>query len=243
MNTKYDFDNKIVTTYPSIERWEEQEWQAFLEWQWTEKIDGTNIQIEFHPEISESIIGHPENARRVSKFSQITIGGRTTAAQIPTGIVDYLKAYVDKQALEEVFGWKGAIIFGEGYGEKIQNGQDYLLPDDPFRQKFIVFDIAIRGENDFLYWLSRDNVIGICERLKLDVVPLIDRKSYSDVYDIVEEGFKSKLGNGTKDAEGVVGRPKVPLFDAKHRRLIVKLTTDYIRSPSKHLWKKKDKSE
>ncbi len=34
------------------------------------------------------------------------------------------------------------------------------------------------------------------------------------------------LGASTKDAEGLVGRTKIPLFDAKHRRIIVKLRTE-----------------
>ena len=93
-----------------------------LTWVGTEKVDGTNIRIHWD--------GH-----------KIEIGGRTDKAEFQVDLKTYLDSIFLTEEMEyifeQVFGEKDAMIFGEGYGPKIQNGGTYS--DTP---KFIVFDIV-----------------------------------------------------------------------------------------------------
>lgn len=213
--------------------YKEEIFSLIKEWEWTEKIDGTNIRVQYHPIFDDDICDD-------YLAWEMKIGGRTENAQLPMGVVDYIQSKLTVKKLHEIFGEKSVVIFGEGYGDKIQEGSGYIHPDDPVRQKFIVFDILV-GEK---YWLKREAVVGICESLGLDVVPLIEvtpiptpSEDHGEVLiwmdndpliatDFIKRGFKSKLGDGTKDAEGLVGRTRIPLFDAKHRRVIAKLRTE-----------------
>lgn len=94
-------------------------------WRWTEKIDGTNIRVIWD--------GH-----------NISFGGRTERAQIPAHLVNFLNEKFmnneTEELFEQTFGEREVILFGEGYGPKIQNGGEYR--DDV---SFIMFDIAING--------------------------------------------------------------------------------------------------
>jgi hypothetical protein len=169
------------------------------EWEWTEKIDGTNIRMAYD-----------------GLEKDIMYGGRTENASIPPGVLKYLGETVCPVAMDELFDDKKVVIFGEGYGAKIQNGGGYSLT-----QKFIVFDILVAEK----YWLKRADVEDICTKLGLDVVPFKGIMTIQDAAQIVGDGFKSQLGDGSVNAEGLVGRTAFPLFDSKHRRLICKLKT------------------
>lgn len=77
------------------------------EWIWTEKVDGTNIQIRWD--------GH-----------RVEFGGRTERANIPQPLMDYLETTfggeVNEEIFEQLFGETEVVLFGEGYGPKIQSG-------------------------------------------------------------------------------------------------------------------------
>ena len=97
---------------PGVFRDSTVEYLALNKWIWTEKIDGTNIRVHWD--------GH-----------QITFGGRTDSAQIPSDLVTRLNEIFMNEAAEELFeqtfGEKEVIIFGEGYGRKIQKvGSKYI---------------------------------------------------------------------------------------------------------------------
>ena len=91
-------------------------------WQFTEKVDGTNIRVYWD--------GHT-----------VTFGGRTERAQIPVHLLDYLlatfKTNEAEQIFEEKFGETPVILFGEGYGPKILKGGG-LYRDTV---SFILFDV------------------------------------------------------------------------------------------------------
>ena len=76
-------------------------------WQFTEKFDGTNIRVIWD--------GH-----------SISFAGRTDKAIIPQHLLEYLNKTFStqevEQLFEQVYGDKQVILFGEGYGYKIQNG-------------------------------------------------------------------------------------------------------------------------
>ena len=165
-------------------------------WQFTEKIDGTNIRIHWD--------GH-----------NVEIGGRTDRAQIPKHLMDYLSATFLTPEVEELFeqtyGEKDVILFGEGYGAKIQNGGDYRSD-----VSFILFDVLI-GDN----WQSREWVETTAKMFSIDVVPIVLEGTIDDGIDYVMQHNNSTIGKAMM--EGVVGRPKVEMKDRLGNRIIVKI--------------------
>ena len=165
-------------------------------WQFTEKIDGTNIRIHWD--------GH-----------NVEIGGRTDRAQIPKHLMDYLSATFLTPEVEELFeqtyGEKDVMLFGEGYGAKIQNGGDYRSD-----VSFILFDVLI-GDN----WQSREWVEATAKMFNVDVVPIVLEGTIGDGIDYVMQHNNSTIGNAIM--EGVVGRPKVEMKDRLGNRIIVKI--------------------
>lgn len=165
-------------------------------WQFTEKIDGTNIRIHWD--------GH-----------NVEIGGRTDRAQIPKHLMDYLSTTFLTPEVEELFeqtyGEKDVMLFGEGYGAKIQNGSDYRSD-----VSFILFDVLI-GDN----WQSREWVDATAKMFNIDVVPIVLEGTIGDGIDYVMQHNNSTIGKAVM--EGVVGRPKVEMKDRLGNRIIVKI--------------------
>ena len=165
-------------------------------WQFTEKIDGTNIRIHWD--------GH-----------NVEIGGRTDRAQIPKHLMDYLSATFLTPEVEEMFeqtyGEKDVILFGEGYGAKIQNGGDYRSD-----VSFILFDVLI-GDN----WQSREWIEATAKMFGIDVVPIVLEGTIGDGIDYVMQHNHSTIGSAVM--EGVVGKPKVEMKDRLGNRIIVKI--------------------
>lgn len=165
-------------------------------WQFTEKIDGTNIRIHWD--------GY-----------NVEIGGRTDRAQIPKHLMDYLSATFLTPEVEELFeqtyGEKDVMLFGEGYGAKIQNGGDYRSD-----VSFILFDVLI-GDN----WQSREWVEATAKMFNVDVVPIVLEGTIGDGIYYVMQHNNSTIGKAVM--EGVVGRPKVEMKDRFGNRIIVKI--------------------
>lgn len=166
-------------------------------WQFTEKIDGTNIRVMWD--------GH-----------NVTFGGRTERASIPAHLMNKLIEMFGgdetEQLFEQMFGEKEVIFFGEGYGPKIQSvGSQYR--DDV---SFILFDIMI-GD----MFLKRDDVRSIARSFGIDVVPLIFEGTLYEAVDYVKTQPKSTIG--TAPMEGLVGRPQVEVRDRAGDRVIVKI--------------------
>lgn len=79
------------------------EFANIKKWNITEKIDGTNIRI-------------------IYKNGIVLFGGRTDNAQIPAHLYEFLQTTFSSSIMNEVFGDADVILFGEGYGPKIQKG-------------------------------------------------------------------------------------------------------------------------
>ena len=166
-------------------------------WQFTEKVDGTNIRV-------------------YSDGHTVSFGGRTERAQIPTQLLDYLlatfKTNEAEQVFEEKFGETPVILFGEGYGPKIQKGGG-LYRDTV---SFILFDVYISGN-----YQSRETVEDVAKSFGIDVVPIILEGTIDAGVAFVKTHPKSTMG--TADMEGLVGRPKVEMRDRCGKRVIVKI--------------------
>lgn len=169
-----------------------------IEWYGTEKVDGTNTRICWD--------GH-----------RISILGHTDKSQLPNHLVDYLsKLFLTPEmeyVFEQIFEDKEVVIYGEGYGNKIQaDGEKYTNDVG-----FIVFDINING-----FWLLRENVENICERLNLSIVPIVFRGTLDEAKKFVLNHPISTLSN-EHEMEGLVLRPKVQLYDVKGHLITCKL--------------------
>ena len=165
-------------------------------WQFTEKIDGANIRVHWN--------GH-----------KVLFGGRTEDAQIPSHLLNKLIEMFGtdeaEQIFEQKFGEMEVMLFGEGYGPKIQKGGSYR-PD----VSFILFDVLIGGN-----YQPRSSVEDIAKAFGIDVVPIIFEGTIQEGVDFVKSNPKSTLG--TAMMEGLVGRPKVEMRDRRGRRVIVKI--------------------
>lgn len=74
------------------------------------------------------------------------------------------------------------------------------------------------------FWLKREDVVDIANLLSLDVVPVVGTGTLASAVEMVRDGFKSHCSaDAGLDAEGLVIRPAVDIFDRRGRRIITKL--------------------
>ena len=168
---------------------------------WTEKVNGCCITIYWD--------GH-----------KVSFGGRTDRAQLPAQLVDKLNEYfggeTNAQLFEQAFGDREVLIFGEGYGAKIQNGGTYT--DDGKSVDFIMFDLLI-GNN----YQDRKSVERCAEMFNVKVVPIVGTGTLEEAVAFVKTHQMSRLASGKHEMEGIVCRPAVELNDRCHNRVIVKI--------------------
>jgi len=172
------------------------EYLARASWDFTEKVDGTNIRVIVLP-----------------RGGGISFAGRTDNADIPKPLLDALEAQFDslRDALTDKF-LNGAILYGEGYGPKIQNGGKYReLPG------FVLFDVLVDH-----YWLRRKDIENVSETFGIDVVPLVGIGTLDDAIRTVRGG-QMKSAWGDFAAEGIVARPSVEMRDRRGQRIITKI--------------------
>lgn len=168
-------------------------------WLCSEKIDGTNIGVVWD--------GH-----------KVSFQGRTERAQIPAPLVNKLNELfggtVNEEMFEQKFGEMNVILFGEGYGPKIQKGGG-LYRDNV---SFILFDVYLPDQN---LWLKRDAVEDIAKGFGIDVVDIILTGTLQEAIDFVKTKPKSHIG--TANMEGLVCRPVVEMLDRMGKRVITKI--------------------
>ena len=175
-------------------------------WVFTEKIDGTNIRIHKIPEL------------KLPAF-----GGRTENAQIPTFLYEKLNSIFVNDMLHQTFPDCTVTLYGEGYGAKIQSKGKQYIPDGV---DFVLFDVQI---ND--WWIKREDVEDIGEKLGLKVVPIIGEGNLDDMVALCKQRFNSKWG--MFEAEGIVARPKIELKTRSGDRIITKLKFKDFKEPTK----------
>ena len=186
-------DNKLIEgLYSSPEL----EYLKDAMWEFTEKIDGMNIRVCW-------------DGYRVSFM------GRTDKAQIPGHLLAKLEELfggeLKEELFEQTFGKKEVILFGEGYGEKIQkNGAAY----GPVN--FRLFDVYIDG-----FWLVQNAVDGIAKTFEIDTAPFLFRGTLLQGVDFIKSHPMSTMRDA--EMEGIVGRPMVQMFSRTGERIMVKI--------------------
>lgn len=165
-------------------------------WLFTEKVDGTNIRVEWKAGFG------------------VKIGGRTDNASIPTFLYDKLTEMFPPSVFEQnIDKTETLCLYGEGYGAKIQKGGGNYISDGV---SFVLFDVKVEN-----WWLTRPDVVDVASRLGVQVVPIAGEGTLDEAVEIVREGFESAWGGF--GAEGLVIRPKVELFNRNNHRIITKI--------------------
>jgi ATP-dependent RNA circularization protein (DNA/RNA ligase family) len=165
-------------------------------WYFTEKIDGTNIRVQWNGE-------------------DIYFLGRTEDAQIPPFLLKRLQDVFPTDCFIDAEISAGTCLYGEGYGARIQKGGGSYIPDGV---DFILFDIKIAD-----WWLERENIEDIAAKFGIDVVPIIDRGCLEDAVERVRCGFRSAIAYSDINAEGLVMKPEVELMTRGGNRIITKI--------------------
>ena len=196
-------------TFPEFEALQDMEWEA------TEKIDGTNIRISWDAKAQQvGFKGHRENP--IDYASLVTYLASTFTPSL----------FNDAELTSMT-------LYGEGYGKGIQKpGKLY----NPNGVSFILFDILVVSEEGPL-WLSSSNIDNIAKTLKIDVVPYWGTMTLYAAVQYVKGGFKSAVpvkGHealaALPQAEGLVLRAPCGMRNRRGGRIITKIKTkDFIR--------------
>lgn len=180
-------------------------------WDAEEKVDGTNVFWYWDG-------------------TTLEIHGKSANADIPKHLKKKMEELVTVEMMQEIFpaeydenGNKKELnvrIYGEGYGVKIQKGGNYIKNDCGVR----VFDVMING-----WWLDRDAKLDIAAKLNLPTCYYYGQMTLKEAEEMVRRGFKSPIAENTEyEAEGLVLKPTVQLFNKQGERIIVKIkTVDY----------------
>lgn len=182
-------------------------------WLITEKVDGTNIRVILTPD------------------GKVEFKGRTDKAQTPVFLLDTLKSMLPSERLQSVFEqdeqghWPLCVLYGEGYGVKIQRGGKYRKEGVSFR----LFDVRI-GD----WWLNWDSVRDIADKLSIKTVPVLEKLERwlptckAELQDLFALGnsvvaWQDKGVANIEAAEGIVARTDPLLFDRRGNRVMWKL--------------------
>lgn len=167
-------------------------------WEFTEKIDGTNIRI-------------------IWDGYRVYFAGRTEKAQIPAELGNRLFELFgggkNEQIFEQKFGNIPITLYGEGYGKGIQSGGLYSDIQD-----FILFDVKINDN-----WQERENVEKIAEYFGIKTVPIVLTGTLEDGVKFVKNKPLSQITKKEYLMEGIVGRTTKELKDRSSNRIIVKI--------------------
>lgn len=170
------------------------EFELFRKWSVTEKIDGTNVRVFISCFFNEVVT--------------VRFGGRTNDAQMPVALMDFLRDTFTEELCKKQFFPKNwpentervdTVLFGEGYGGKIQRKSHYR--DDI---SFILFDACIDG-----WWLNRKDVTKLAKQMKIESVPVIAEEWNLDQVQAFLQLDPAPMSNLNPETplEGVVCQP------------------------------------
>ena len=193
----------------------------------TEKIDGTNMSIHIIP------VDYTDISNSFKVNYTVEYHGKTEKADTPKHLQTKMEQLFPAEKMLEVFNKNvtyenvedaikevnhgKVIVFGEGYGVKIQKGGNYISNDCGF----ILFDVAVDG-----MFLLRESLEDIASKLEIPIVPLIGYMTVDEAIEFVKKGFKSTIAeNKDYDAEGLVLKTPMGLLNRKGERIITKIKT------------------
>jgi hypothetical protein len=165
-------------------------------WEWTEKVDGVNIRVGWDGE-------------------GVSYRGKNEGTQIPPFLLEKLAFSLPADVFREAE-LPPMVVYGEGYGAKIQkHGKRYI----PGGVDLIVFDVLCGG-----LWLERSNVLDIAGKLRAHVVPVLGTDTLLQAVELVRAGFGSRVAHDPALlGEGLVLRPPHGLLTRRGHRIITKV--------------------
>lgn len=166
-------------------------------WDFTEKVDGTNVRV-------------------IWDGYRVSFAGRTDNGQFHPDLFTFLNDSFggsdNETFFEQKFGTNPAVLYGEGYGPKIQSGGIYRNDIS-----FVLFDVKV-GE----WWLKREAVEDVASFFQIDVVPLVAQGvTLNEAIEMVKDGLTSRWGDF--EPEGLVGTTAMGLRSRNGDRIIVKV--------------------
>jgi hypothetical protein len=153
----------------------QEEFGIFKYWHVEEKIDGTNIRIILKPDGTYEIKGRQEESK------------------VPQSIIDSIGWTLKN------FRWEGAeklILFGEGYGPKIQEGHHYRD-----NVGFMLFDVFVNGK-----FLSRKEVYKFADALKFNKPFELGIMSEESIVELMKSHPQSPTAIKPYKMEGIIAR-------------------------------------
>lgn len=191
---------------------------ADIRWNWSEKLNGTNIRVILTRYDRMPSYAAAVGAQEVVS-SEREIAGRTDRAELPKALLAQIDELLPLEKLLEHFEAPKVVLYGEGVGPKIQKGGGLLSPSGP---TFVLFDVRI-GET----WLTRAGVNNVANELDLLWAPEHGTGTLWDAADYVKRGFVTELPGAVAwaAAEGLVLRPEHELLDRRAHRIITKVKT------------------
>ena len=193
----------------------------------TEKIDGTSMSVHIIP------VGYTDIGGAFKANYAVEYHGKTEKADTPKHLQAKMEQLFPAEKMLEAFNKNvtyenvedaikevnhgKVIVFGEGYGAKIQKGGNYISNDCGF----ILFDVTVDG-----MFLLRESLEDIASKLEIPIVPLIGYMTIDEAIEFVKKGFKSTIAeNKDYDAEGLVLKTPMGLLNRKGERIITKIKT------------------
>lgn len=193
-----------------------------------EKINGMNIRVIYDNESDitcpsckntstvDFLNTHENRCRWCEKkiIRKLIFAGKTDKAEIPPLLGAVLEKYFRFETMKVVFpNAKRVILFGEGYGKKIQepHGSRYIADDDDF----ILFDVWVDG-----YWLEYESMKEIANKFGIKIVPFIGIKSIDQIIEMVKEKRQSEISAAPQTVEGYVCTSYPMMCYRNHRRPI-----------------------
>ena len=180
-----------------------------FKWSCYEKIDGMNMRVYCNYERNE--------------FKYF---GRTDSADIPEHLKPELEKIVEsvkknKEAVKQALQASIFVLFGEGFGHKIQKGGLYL-GDKTACHAFDSYAYIVTKENQYKgFWLDSKKLDELLKILQVEKVPSFGQMTVHSAVEMVKNGFSSKYG--TAKAEGLILKTDFPVFDSFGERLIFKV--------------------
>lgn len=206
--------NRDKTTFKVTDELRLQEFGLVPLWHVTEKIQGTNIRVQWDGE-------------------RVQFAGRQTenVADIHKDLLAFLTATFTEDKLTAVFGCLGdeknpssfptVTLYGEGCGPGIQKGGGNYAKT----KTFILFDVLV-GE----YWLEPENISDVAWKLGVQEAPCLGVYTLEQVTNLCRNGFNSIVAISNTEtlhkAEGIIARTVPGLFTRYGTRLVFKLKTE-----------------
>lgn len=186
------------------------------QWQFTEKLDGTNMRLIYNPGSYQTV---EQGSIEINLPPTLELRGRSDEASVYPKLKSWA-ARLSPSKFEEVLKSccfetdQEICIYGEGVGAGIQKGGN-----DYGETHFRAFAIQSRG-----VWWEPYFVDRLCRLLNIPQAPVILEASLLEGIEFMKSGFRTCITGEPKGwAEGLVGVPTVPLQCHPLDRLAVKI--------------------